>query len=343
MISQLRTLAREVRDYQIERDWSDARLCREIAHLGSVKTFKRILDPGDELDGLSVENQLRNYHAARETVSRLRATDRPAEPEYADFTNILNAKGAVARAMLEEKENVSRLVIIEGPTGAGKDAVRRHLEKSWEKIVVSVEATEMWRDSLAVPAREIHAALCIVKQRDRDTQQLPKPPRFPAEIVAEIIGYLNERKLILIINEAHHLGPRGLNMVKTLINQTPAIVVLECIPALLTRLLSHSHEEAVQLTGNRLFERVYLPSPAGGEISELIKRRGVTFAGSDIAATAAAMISNHAPNYGNWRFVNQVVRKLYESPRRAAIDGKTLDKAVSDVIAMRTRIVRAGS
>src|SRR5262245_19749356 len=101
--TQLRALARAVRDYQLERDWSDARLCKEIAHLGSSKTYRRILDDADDLDGLSVENQLRNYQAASETIRALRAKDRPAEPEYDDFSNILNARAAVGRAMLEEE------------------------------------------------------------------------------------------------------------------------------------------------------------------------------------------------------------------------------------------------
>lgn len=339
-LNQLRALAREVRNYQLERDWSDTKLCKEIAHVGSTKTYKRILDDDDDLAELNADSQLRNYQAAVEFITALRTKDRPAEPEYEDFSNILNVRAAVGRALLEDEECVARLVIVEGNTATGKDAVRRNLLKVWPKITVAVEATELWRDSLAVPARTIYNALTIVKQADRDTKETPKPPRYPAEILAEVVGTLKERRIVLIINEAHHLGPRGLNMVKTLINQTPTVIVLLCIPALLTRLLSGSYEEAIQLTGNRLCERVYLPPPPADEILTLMERRGVKFADAETKNSAGKTLADESPNFGNWRYVTQVTRKLCEATRRGAVTGKALSLAASDVRNMRTRIIR---
>lgn len=339
-ISQLRALAKQVRDYQTERDWSDSKLCKEIASVGSTKTFKRILDEEDDLSELNLENQLRNYQSAVETVTALRTKDRPAEPEYEDFTNVQNVRAAVQRALLEDEECVARLVIVEGNTATGKDTVRRHLEKKWPKITVSVEATELWRDSLAVPARTIYNALSIVRQADKDTKETPKPPKYPAEIIAEIIGSLKERRLVLIINEAHHLGPRGLNMVKSLLNQTPTVIVLECIPALLTRLLSGSYEEAVQLTGNRLCERVYLAPPPADEILLMLERRGVKFADPETRNTTATTLAKESSTYGNWRFVSQVTRKLYEATKRGPVVLAAASKAIADVKALRTRIIK---
>lgn len=339
-IQNLRALAREVRNYQLERDWSDSKLCKEIAHVGSSKTYKRILDDTDDLSELNVESQLRNYQAAVETIKALRTKDRPAEPEYDDFSNILNSYTAVGRALLEDEDCVARLVIIEGATGTGKDSVRKYLQKSWPKITVAVEATELWRDSLAVPARAIYSELSIVKQADRNTKETPKPPRYPAEIVAEVIAALKERKLALIINEAHHMGPRTLNMIKTLLNQTPTVIVMECIPTLLTRLLSGSYEEAIQLTGNRLCERVYLSSPPPDEILMMLERRGVKFADPETRNAAAKTLAGEAPNFGNWRYVSQVCRKLYEATRKSPVTMGTLTRAIADVRAMRTRIIR---
>jgi hypothetical protein len=338
--NQLRALAQEVRNYQLERDWSDARLCKEIAHVGSSKTYKRILDPEDDLAELNLDTQLKNYHAAVETIDALRSKDRPAEPEYSDFSNVLKARAAVQRALLEDEECVARLVIIEGATGTGKDAVRRHLQRAWPKIVVAVEANEFWRESLVVPAKDIYKALNIVKQADRDSKTSPSMPRFPAEIIAEVIEVLKERKLILLINEAHHLGPRTLNLIKTLINHTPTIVVLECIPALLTRLLSHSHEEAVQLTGNRLCERVYLQSPPQDEILLMLDRRGVKFENAEASNAAVKNLAAEAPLLGNWRFISQVTRKLFEATRKAPVSLPVLTRAIADVRSMRTRIMR---
>lgn len=339
-LNQLRALARDVRNYQLERGWSDAKLAKEISFIGSPKTFKRILDESDDLDSLSIETQFHNYTAAAQHIATLRAQDRPAELEYEDFTNILTVRAAVQRALLEDEECVARLVIVEGNTATGKDAVRRHLLKVWPKITVAVEATELWRDSLAVPARAIYNALNIVKQADRETKESPKPPRYPAEVINEVIAVLKERKLVLIINEAHHLGPRGLNMVKTLLNQTPTVIVLECIPALLTRLLSGSYEEAIQLTGNRLCERVYLPTPPANEILLMFERRGVAFADMATRNSAASQLAADAPNYGNWRYVSQVTRKLSEATKREKVTLTTFTRAATDVKNMRTRIVK---
>jgi hypothetical protein len=339
-INQLRALAQQVRNYQLERDWSDAKLCKEVAHVGSTKTYKRILDAEDELDELNVETQLRNYQAAVEFITALRTKDRPAEPEYEDFANIMNVRAAVGRALLEDEDCVARLVIVEGNTATGKDAVRRNLQKVWPNITVVVEANELWRDSLAVPARAIYNAVGIVKQKDKETKEAPKPPRYPAEIIGEVIASLRERKLVLIINEAHHLGPRGLNMVKTLLNQTPTVIVLECIPALLTRLLSGSYEEAIQLTGNRLCERVYLAPPPADEILLMLERRGVKFADVEAKNTAAKTLAEEAPNFGNWRYVTQVTRKLVDASKRAPVTLKSLSLAASEVRNMRTRIIK---
>lgn len=339
-ITQLRALAREVQNYQISRSWSDTRLCKEIAHVGSTKTYKRILDESDDLDELNIETQLRNYQAAVETITVLRAKDRPAEPEYEDFSNIINARAAVQRALTEDEECVARLVIIEGNTSTGKDAVRRNLLKVWPNITVAVEATELWRDSLAVPARSIYSALSIIKQKDKDTKETPKPPRYPAEVIAEVIGHLKERRLVLIINEAHHLGPRGLNMVKTIINQTPTVIVLVCIPALLTRLLSGNYEEAIQLTGNRLCERVYLPTPPSDEIITMMERRLVRFEDTTVQNDAAKSLAADAPHFGNWRYVIQVIRKLFEASKKSPVNNSTFTRATSEVKGMRTRIVK---
>ena len=257
MKEQLRSLAAQVRAYQSERGWSDTKLCKEIASVGSSKTYKRILDPSDDLEELNVENQLRNYQSAIEIIGALRKKDRPAEPEYEDFTNVEESEAAVRRAIQEDEECVARLVIIVGPTATGKDAVKRHLLRKFPNNTVAVEANDLWKSSPTTSHLALYKALEIVKQGQGDA----KTPRVPSELLAGIIEKLKSRKLILIINEGHHMGLPGLNMVKTIINTTPTVVVLICIPSLLTRLLGNNYDEAIQLTGNRLAERVTLPTP----------------------------------------------------------------------------------
>ena len=333
-ITKLRALAGEVRNYQLERGWSDARLCKEIASIGSSKTYKRVLDPADDLDDLSLENQLRNFTSAVATIEDKRKTDRSPEPEYPAFTNCKTAEMAVRRARLEDEECVARLVIIDGQTGTGKDAVRRHLLQKFPNDTVALEANDLWKSSPTTGHLAVYQALKIIKQQDQ------KIPRTPRELLAEIITELRERKLTLIINEAHHMGLPGLNMVKTIINATPTTVVLEWIPVGGTRLLGSNYEEAIQLTGNRLCERVVLPTPPSDEILHLFDDQGVKFENLEVRNSAAKLLEAAAPDYGNWRFVIQVKRKLQEQSKRGPVTQAGIHKALTEVKAMRTRITK---
>ncbi len=328
-ITQLRALAREVRNYQLERDWSDTKLCKEIAHVGSSKTYKRILDETDDLEELNVETQLRNYQAAAEYLSALRAKDRPVEAIYKDFSNILDVEAAVVKAMTEE--TVARLVMVEGFTATGKDESLKHIQSKWPNTVLVTEADELWRDSLNAPTAALYCAVGLSRG---------KMPRYPMERMEEIKAELRKRKVIVAINEAHHMGVRGLNMVKTLINQTPTVFALFCHPTLMTRMLSSSYEETSQLTGNRLFEKVELPTPPANEILQMLERRGVKFSDSETKNTAAKTLAGDAPHYGNWRFVSQVTRKLVDATKRGVVALKDVSAASSAVKAMRTRIVK---
>ena len=336
MKEQLRSLAAQVRAYQSERGWSDTKLCKEIASVGSSKTYKRILDPSDDLEELNVENQLRNYQSAIEIIGALRKKDRPAEPEYEDFTNVEESEAAVRRAIQEDEECVARLVIIVGPTATGKDAVKRHLLRKFPNNTVAVEANDLWKSSPTTSHLALYKALEIVKQGQGDA----KTPRVPSELLAGIIEKLKSRKLILIINEGHHMGLPGLNMVKTIINTTPTVVVLICIPSLLTRLLGNNYDEAIQLTGNRLAERVTLPTPPSEEILILLERRGVKFDAVETKNSAAKLLEDEAPMYGNWRMVNQVARKLFIATRTNPVTPSVLSRALAEVKSMRTQILK---
>lgn len=328
-ITQLRALAREVRNYQLERDWSDARLCKEIASVGSSKTYKRILDEDDELDELNLETQLRNYTGAADYIKVLRTKDRPLEPIYPEFGNIVDVRAAVRKAQLEE--SIARLVLVEGFTATGKDEALKHIQAAWPNTVIAIEADELWRDSLNAPTAALYTAVGLSRS---------KLPRYPLERMEEIKGELRKRKLIVAINEAHHMGVRGLNMVKTLINQTPAVFVLFCHPTLMTRMLSSSYEETSQLTGNRLFEKVELATPPAGEILIMLQKRGVKFDSTENEQITARTLQTEAPHYGNWRFVVQVTRKLVDASKRGPVKLDDVVAASKAVKAMRTRIVK---
>ena len=331
-ITQLRALAREVQNYQLERGWSDKRLTEKLADIGSSKTYKRILDDADPLDQMDVEGQIVKYSAAVAYITELRSKDRAAEPIYEDFSNVIDARAAVGKAMLEE--SIARLVIIPGPTSTGKDVIKDVLCRMWPKKVIAVEADEFWRDSLSAPTSVLYGAVGIINRGEG------KMPTYPMERSIGIKDELRKSKKILIINEAHHMGIRAINLCKTLINQTPTVIVWLCEPTLMGRLLSSSFTETTQLTGNRLFETVHLRTPPSNEILDLMERRGVKFADKETRNTAGSKLAAEAPAFGNWRFVVQVSRKLIEHSKRTPVNLKVLTDAIGDVQAMRTRIVK---
>ncbi len=293
----LRELAEQARSYQLERQWTDAQICREIAHLGTTKTFKRILDPGDPLDELSVEAQLRSYETAIELIDSRRAKDLPVEIEYDDFRNVVAVRQAVAMALREEGKQT--FVCVEGENGCGKDAALNSMLKRWPKLIVPVEATELWRDSLALPLSDIINSLGVKRRRD-EGGDLFRMPHFPAQRWEIVREELNRRKRVLAINEFSHVGPRGINLIKSIINQTPSVVVGFCTPVLLARVIQSGFEEAAQLFGNRLCKRVRLESPAADEILLLFERRGIKFDSAFTANEIAKRVQDAAPLFGNW-------------------------------------------
>jgi hypothetical protein len=70
------------------------------------------------------------------------------------------------------------------------------------------------------------------------------------------------------------MGPRSLNMVKTIINRTPGEVIMIGLPVLLKRLEMAAYQEARQLTLNRLCERITLSSADKDDTAILLERLG---------------------------------------------------------------------
>jgi type II secretory pathway predicted ATPase ExeA len=322
--TKLRELARLARDFQLSRAWSDSKMCQQVAQLGSTKTFKRILDPLDALEDLNIEGQLAKYQGAVNYIELLRQKARLPEPIYDDFDNIEAAQEAVI-GTLDEETN-SRLVMISGENGTGKDAICGVLRARWREITVYVEADELWRDSVRRPSvnlllHGIANGLQIRRNKDEDTGKAFQVPRTSADCLALVIEEMNKRRLVLLLNEAHHLGPAGLNIIKTLLNKTTATVVLLGIPKLLKRLMTGAYEESAQLLGNRLHRFVQLSSPRQNEILQFLERRGVTFgAGAQDGQAVADALARDCRALGNWKFIRQIARACRTLPQPMKLD-----------------------
>lgn len=323
-ISELRGLAQQVRDYQLERGWSDAKAASEISQIGSTKVYKRILDASDPLDEMSIENQIKGFRGALEFIEVRRKSDRFPEPEYSDFTNVVRGLAGIQKAFLEE--GIARFVAIRGDSGTGKDAILHALQTRphWSKVTVAIEPDEHCRHSLAEPQLKIVRQLNAV----RSAQIVPR--MYPTQVKQQIIDAIGDTRLVLVINEMHHMGPRGLNEVKSLINACPKLVIVGMfIPSLLRRLLGTSYDEAIQLFGNRLNNVVHLPSPPANEILLMLERRGVAIEDATLRDTVGKTLAEDAPQFGNWQFVVKFTRAARAICQKEPLTTETFAKALA--------------
>ena len=294
---QLRQIGQKIRDYQIKQGWSDAEMCKRFSGLGSTKTYKRILE--GNLAELNVERQLHNYNGVWMLVEMQITNGVILEPIY-ELEHVTRTRLSVTECMQERGND--RFITIEGPTGSGKTESLNFIEERWPNVVIRVEANESWSVGNN-PLRAMVVGLLQVADRSVDT------PRNMVDCIAKLLGILNARKRILLIDEGHHIGAQGLNFLKTIINQTPTVIVLAAIPVLFSRLERKAYEECRQLTGNRLYERIRIPSPRASEIASFMAMRGVKFIDDKLAKQCAAKLAETAPLYANWKFVNRVTRK----------------------------------
>lgn len=314
MINQLRAVAGQIADYQTKHGFSDTELCKRYAGLGSTKTYKRILDAGDELEELNVERQLHNYQQAWALIEIALASADVEEPDYGDMRFVTATRLAVTDALQEQGNN--RLVIVEGASGSGKSTIARCLQARWPNVTVFVEADECWKDSISTMLGAL-LRVADIRERHADGNEGNEGndgrdvvlPASASERELKLLAWLNLRKRILIIDEAHHMGPRTANICKTIINKSPTVMVWLAIPTLLRRIETAAYEEVRQLTRNRLCERVRVEGPSVDETLTFLARRGVKWADDKQARACAKVLSEASVQYGNWGFVNLVARR----------------------------------
>lgn len=284
-------LARQIRDWQLARHVTDTRLCADY-DIGSPKTFRALAD-GHE-DGYDADRWLPKYRAAWNLIQA--ASEGPARLQvFDDIGPAIRLHAAFADAMRETGSD--RLIIVEGNPGDGKTAAVTALANRYGSRIVQAEAAETWRESINAMLADLLIALGV-----------QTPPVSAAGRLDKLIETLRARRVCLVIDEAHHMGPRGLNMVKTIINRTPGEIIMMGLPVLLKRLEMAAYQEARQLTLNRLCERITLASADKEDTAILLERlAGLALA---VAREAAPRVAAMAVGHGSLKFVARVCRRL---------------------------------
>ncbi len=319
--NELGDLAQRIREWQTAKKLSDVALLKKLPQLGSTKTFHRVLN--NDLAELDLDRQLAQYRAAISYIETMMADgEGTADPLYDDFRAAVELRRAVAETVSETSD--SRLIFILGPTASGKTSARRALMEKYGARFMLVEASEVWNDS---PNAFLGAILDALGKKEK--------AQYATERMEKAVELLNTTRRGLIIEEGHHLGPRCLNTLKTLINKTPGEFILIAIDTLWRKLETAAYEEARQLTGNRLAERINLGTAIREtDVRKMIERRLPT-AEKTIAVAAARTITEKASSYGRFAFVREVIRRVATKADGEAITLQHFSDSISEEVSSR--------
>lgn len=310
-------LGKKIRDYQLTRKLSDNAMVKKFAGLGSTKTYSRVIN--DDLAELDLERQLTNYRAVWALIESLGSDDVQDETLCED----LSAVRQLQKALLDvfKARGVNRFILVEGDTGIGKSSARRILIEKYGQRLLWIEATDVWNDN---PGAFLAAILTAKGEKDI-------PPTATARL-GKALKVLGESRVCVFIDEFHHLGPRCLNLLKTLINQSPGEFVGLAMPTLMRRMEREAYEEARQLTGNRLSDRIRMDLRES-DIAKLIALR---VPDAEPSKPVLKMIMDRAPRYGNLGFVRDVCRRVLElSEGTSGPDLECWSTAISQEVASR--------
>lgn len=306
-------IAAEIAARQAGAGVSDVAWCRRYPGLGSTKTYKLI--QRGELGGLDPERWLLDYRAVSELLESVGAE--AEEPLYDDLAPVARLAAALMEAMRETSNR--RLVLVTGDPGMGKTTAAKLVAGRWGQRVVLAEAEETWRDSIPAMLGGLLRALGVRHM-----------PPSAADRLSLVIERLQTSRTAVILDEAHHLGPRTLNVVKTLINQTPGEFVFLCLPSLWDRLAKDAYQEARQLSLNRMRERIHLDSISANDAMRFLERRVATLNGA--AKDAAEIVRQDAARRGGFAWLAAVAR---EAARLEASDTETFARAQARAASLR--------
>ncbi len=300
---ELVSIGRKIREWQEVEKHSDNMMVKKFAGLGSTKTYTRIL--ANELLELDLDRQLDNYRAVWAVIESLTSSDVQADETYDDLSTVLELKRAFSETARECGN--ARFILIEGDTGAGKTKALAALQQKFGARVLLIEATQVWNDN---PNALLGAILTALGIKDQ--------PTLAVDRMEKVVSRLRQTRVCVAIDEAHHMGLRCLNTLKTLINLTPGEFVAAAYGTLWQRIQREAYEEARQLTGNRLAERLKFGTARENDVLRIITRRVPAFHGmalKDVAAQpgidqAIKLLKSKVEAHGNLAFVRDVVSRV---------------------------------
>ena len=306
--TELRECAAWLRDMMAAGGISMTRFARENG-LGSARTFGRLLE-GDVDDETAAE-WLPRCRDARERLERQAET----EAVYSLPTSE-DVEEAILSAF-RPGASTGRVVFVIGAPGIGKTTTVSALQRKWGQRIARIEAHELWNDSPGNMLADLLDALGI-----------HDAPAAGSERMTAAVQALRGFRRCLVIDEAHHVGPRILNTIKSLVNMTPGEFVLMGTPPMWQKLNKKAYAEGSQLYTNRLGAFVWLELKDVHVESYLTARfKGSITKGE--AAKAAAALRPAAERFGCYAYLRDVCRVLEKAGN--GFGPAAVDRAMKEV------------
>jgi DNA transposition AAA+ family ATPase len=254
----------------------------------SGTTWSRLNSGTYQADGTSafikLESNLRQLRVELSAVSKFKGNQK-----FHVFLKQRAAMAAITTCKLKPEHDANRFVAYLAPTGGGKTSLGRHVQA--ENDAIYIEAKESWR------TKYLSAMIDISRAAGVNEADLTR-----GENVAEtaLIKRLRANRRVLIIDEGEYFGPKTINLIKLILNQTPTVVLLLSIPELFERWQKAAWEEARQI--NRRAEAIIrFEGVTIDEVQDMLP-------GAD--KKAAAAIAAAANAFGAYDLVNRVVTDL---------------------------------
>lgn len=293
---------------------SDRAWAREWPGLGSAKTWAKIMD-GD-FSGLSVAAKLPDY---RGVLAALQAQKKAtaAEQLYDDLGGAQEV--ALATLRLMHHHGKDRLIVIEGGSGSGKTSSIDLLAAGEASgSIYRLEADETWKSQRVA----MRAMLLCLGVPEADV------PAATGDRLEKLIHVLARKgRIILAVDEAHHVTGGVLNLFKTLLNRTELLLILAGMKTLLQKLRAAAAEESKQLFHNRLFIRVSLGGPDAEGTRDYLSRR-LSVSGAWKSATLHG-IASAAAHSGHWSYLRRIVDQLLTSGIQDPSDSELMGAATT--------------
>ncbi len=304
---QLREAATAIETYRADLGMTKAVLLREYPELGTDKTYGKIIKG----DFAELDIEARWLPAYKDAWDRMQGEDADDDSELLDK---ISGPVELCRAYLEtrnERGN-ARFILVLGDSGVGKTSAIRALKaKPYGNQVFDLEATEVWKNK---NGRGSSVPLLRALGRKLGIKDMPSGR---GEILNVIVENLQGRRRCIVIEEAHHLCPEGINCLKTLINLTPSIIIATAMPVLWEKISGsrHAWAECKQLKGNRLAEVVHLQLTLADIEQYLTARLADLSPSKEWLEAACKRLLIDAPRFGNMSFVKSVVKRFKREVR----------------------------